>query len=130
MSTPTPKFLQDARTGVIYEERASRDGFIWAQRIDDGTLETFASGYLVAYEPRPSKGEVWKVIATGEHVITVGRFDGQWYTVPFMAEDGPPTAMTLPLTPYRNRDLTPIVKRARRRDDVIVPTPEAVTPPA
>lgn len=121
-------YVVDGR-GIVYEQLAEVDGFVWLRRVDDGQLDTRPKAMVVLYDPRPRPGETWKVAATGEKVIIVGRFDGQWYTVPYMAEDGPPSPAVLPLTPYPRRDLDYIIKRARRREDVnpdTVPT----TPPA
>lgn len=132
MSTPTHTYLTDSRTGVIYEQRAAFDGFVWAQRLDDGTLDTFASGYLVAYEPRPSVGEIWKANDTGADVIIIAknRVLGGWWVLPQPDGDLPADGTLPKALAYRNRDLSPKIRRARRRDEVVVPTPEAVTPPA
>lgn len=123
-------YLVDGR-GIVYELIAEVDQFAWLRRVDDGTLDTRPKAMLVPFDPRPSKGETWKVAATGERVIVVGKFSGAIYTVPFMAEDGPPSPAVLPLTPYQRSELEFIVKRARRREDInadTVPTTPPVEP--
>jgi hypothetical protein len=122
-----PVYVVDGR-GIVYEQLAEVDGFLWLRRLDDGSLDTRPKGMLVPYDPRPNKGETWKVKATGEKVIIVGRFSGAWYTVPYMAEDGPPSPPVLPLTPYQRSELDAIIKRARRREDVNPDTAPTIPP--
>jgi hypothetical protein len=114
--------------GIVYEQLGEVDGFLWLRRIDDGAMDIRPKAMVVLYDPRPNKGETWKVSATGEKVLVVGKFSGAIYTVPFMAEDGPPSPAVLPLTAYQRSQLEQVIKRARRREDVnpdTVPT----TPP-
>jgi hypothetical protein len=121
-------FVVDGR-GIVYEQLGEVDDLLWLRRIDDGTMDIRPKAMVVTYDPKPSKGETWKVSATGEKVIIVGRYNSQWYTVPFMAEDGPPSPPVLPLTPYLRNQLDPIIKRARRREDVNPDTVPPTPPP-
>lgn len=118
-------FVVDGR-GIVYEQLGEVDDFVWLRRIDDGAMDIRPKAMVVLYDPKPRPGEIWKANDTGADVIVIARnvAGGGWWVLPQPDGDVPASGIVTLLS-YRVRDLTPKIRRARRREDI---NPDTVPP--
>lgn len=110
-------FVVDGR-GIVYEQVAEVDGFLWLRRVDDGTLDTRPAAFVLPYDPKPTTGDIWKANDTGADLIIIAKNPaGGFWVLPRPDGDVPADGIVTLVT-YMKRDMTPKIRRARRREDV------------